>query len=93
MSRPELLKLLKEKNPKINQSELKNVIDIFCGSIENALMKGQKIELRGFGAFFIKKIKEKKSARNPKTGKIIYVEEKNKVRFRAGKKLKKDLNR
>ena len=47
MSRPELLKLLKEKNPKINQSELKNIIDIFCGSIENALTKGQKIELRG----------------------------------------------
>ena len=93
MSRPELLKLLKEKNPKINQSELKNIIDIFCSSIENALTKGQKIELRDFGSFFIKKIKEKKYARNPKTGQIIYVEEKNKVRFRAGKKLKKEINR
>ena len=85
--------IFKPYDPKINQSELKNIIDIFCGSIENALTKGQKIELRGFGSFFIKKIKEKKSARNPKTGKIIYVGEKNKVRFRAGKKLKKDLNR
>ena len=59
MSRPELLKLLKEKNPKINQSELKNIIDIFCSSIENALTKGQKIELRDFGSFFKKKLKRK----------------------------------
>ena len=93
MSRPKLIKQLKLKNPKLNNSELEFVIDIFCKSISNALKKGSKIELRGFGSFFIKRIKEKYSARNPKTGEIIYIPEKNKVRFRPSKKLKELINR
>ena len=67
-------------------------MDIFSNGIEKALLDGKKIELRGFGSFFVKKIKEKYSARNPKTGEIIYVPEKNKVRFRSSKKLKKLVN-
>ena len=92
MVRPKLIRQLKQKNPKINQSETEAVIDIFYGSIEKALKEGKKIELRGFGTFFIKKIKEKYSARNPKTGELIYIPEKNKVRFRASKNLKKIIN-
>ena len=53
----------------------------------------EKIELRGFGTFFIKRIKAKYSARNPKTSEIIYVPEKNKVRFRASKKLLELINK
>ena len=92
MSRAELIKYLKQKNPQLNKSELENVIDIFIKKIVKALSDGERIELRGFGAFFIKKIKEKFSARNPKTGELIYIPEKNKVRFRASKKLKKIIN-
>tara|TARA_Y100001958_G_C21029138_1_gene402804 strand:- start:415 stop:696 length:282 start_codon:yes stop_codon:yes gene_type:complete len=93
LSRPELIKQLKLKNPKLNSSELECVIDIFCKSISSALREGTKIELRGFGSFFIKRIKEKYSARNPKTGEIIYIPEKNKVRFRPSKKLKELINK
>ncbi len=93
MSRPEIIKELKEKNPKLSQSELETVIDIFCQSIEDALKEKKNIELRGFGTFFTKKIKEKYSARNPKTGELIYVPEKNKIRFRASKKLKEIVNK
>ena len=92
MSRPELIKQLKLKNPKLNQSEIEIIIDNFCINIEKALKDGRKVELRGFGMFFVKKIKEKYSARNPKTGELIYVPEKNKVRFRASKNLKKKIN-
>ena len=92
MSRPELIKKLKEKNPKLNFEELESIIDTFCKNLEKALVAGKTIELRGFGTFFIKKIKEKYSARNPKTGELIYVPEKNKVRFRPSKKLKKLIN-
>ena len=56
------------------------------------MISGYNIELRGFGTCFVKKIKENYSARNPKTGEIIYVPEKNKVRFKASKKLKKIIN-
>ena len=92
MSRPKIIKQLKEKNPQLNQSDLEVIIDTFSESVENALKNGQNVELRNFGTFFVKKIKEKYSARNPKTGELIYVPEKNKVRFRSSKKLKKFIN-
>ena len=93
MSRPELIKQLKQKNPELNQSDLDVIVDVFCNSIEKALKNGKNVELRGFGTFFVKKIKEKYSARNPKTGELIYVPKKNIVRFRASKKLKDFINK
>ena len=92
MSRPEIIKKLKKKNSKLNQSQIELIIDTFCENITKALKDGKKIELRGFGSFFIKKIKENYSARNPKTGELIYVPEKNKVRFKPSKNLKKLIN-
>ena len=93
MSRPEIIKQLKKKNPDLKNSELEIVLYTFCKSIEKALIEGRNVELRGFGTFFIKKIKEKYSARNPLTGEIIYIPEKNKVRFKASKKLKSLINK
>ena len=93
MSRQEIIKQLKEKNPQLSKPEIEIILDTFCKSIEIALKQNRNIELRGFGTFFIKKIKEKYSARNPRTGELIYVPEKNKVRFRASKKLKDFINK
>tara|TARA_Y100000591_G_scaffold100099_1_gene84998 strand:- start:1037 stop:1318 length:282 start_codon:yes stop_codon:yes gene_type:complete len=93
LSRPDLIKKLKEKNPNISKVDLEDIVDIFCKEIEVSLKKGYNVEFRDFGTFFIKKIKEKHSARNPKSGQLIYVPEKNKVRFRASKKLKKFINK
>ena len=93
MSRQELLKNLKEKNPNLNKIELESILDAFNESIKKALIEGRDVELRGFGTFFVKKIKEKFSARNPKTGELIYVPEKNKVRFKSSKKLNKLINK
>tara|TARA_B100000941_G_C28428782_1_gene513023 strand:- start:87 stop:368 length:282 start_codon:yes stop_codon:yes gene_type:complete len=93
LSRQELLKKFKEKNPKLNKIEIENILDTFNDSIKKALIEGRNVELRGFGTFFIKKIKEKFSARNPKTGELIYVPEKNKVRFKPSKKLNKLINK
>ena len=93
MSLPEITKKLKEKNLDYNNSDLIEFIKIFFEGLENALLKSQNVELRGFGTFFIKKIKEKYSARNPKTGELIYVPEKKKVRFKPSKKLKNYINK
>ena len=92
MSRPEFIKQLKLKHPKLNKSQLETIIDTFFQSIENALKEKKSVELRGFGTFFIKEIKEKYSARNPKTEELIYVPKKSKVRFRASKKFKEFIN-
>ena len=92
MSRPELIKLLKQKHSKLNKDQLETIINTFFKSIEEALINNRTAELRGFGTFFVKEIKEKYSARNPKTGELIYVPKKTKVRFRASKKFKQFLN-
>ena len=92
MSRPEIIKRLKEKHPKLNNPQLEKIFDTFFKCIATALENKKSIELRGFGTFFIKEIKEKYSARNPKTGEMIYVPKKNKARFRASKKFKEFIN-
>ena len=92
MSRPKLIKKLKAKHPQLNKLQLEKIIDIFFKSIEKALNEKKSVELRGFGTFFIKEIKEKFSARDPRTGELIYVPKKNKVRFRASKKFKQFIN-
>ena len=92
MSRKKLIKKLKEKNPKLNQIELENIIDIFSKSICSALKAGKNIEIRGFGRFSIKILKENFNARNPLTNELIYKPERIKVRFKASKKLNKLIN-
>ena len=92
MSKTELSRQLKEKNPSISLSEAALIIDIFVKKIKKELKSNRTIELRGFGSFYIKRIKEKFSARNPKTGELIYIPEKKKVKFRPSKNLKKEIN-
>ena len=92
MSRPELIKQLKAKHPKLNNLQLKTVIDTFFKSIESALKENKSVELRGFGTFFLREIKEKYSARNPKTGELIYVPKRNKIKFKPSKKFKQFFN-
>ena len=53
MSRQELIKKLKEKNPNLSKIELENILDTFNESIKKALIEGKNVELRGFGTFFI----------------------------------------
>ncbi len=93
MSKPEIINKLKIKYPKINNSELEIVLETFSNSIQKALIEGKSVELRGFGTFFTKKINEKFSARNPKTGELIYVPQKKRVRFKMSKKLKELMNK
>ena len=93
MSRPELIKQLKSKHPKLNQLQLETIINTFFESIEEALKEKNSVFLRGFGTFFIKEIKENYSARNPRNNKLIYVPKRNKVRFRASKKFKELINK
>ncbi len=93
MSRQKLIRQLKEKNQKLNQSELEKVVDIFSECISEALRTGNNVEIRGFGRWYCKKLKENFNARNPATKELIYKPERIKVRFRASKNLKKIINK
>jgi nucleoid DNA-binding protein len=92
LSRSKLIKQLKKKNPKLNHSEIKTVIDIFSESIAKALKKGDIVEIRGLGRWYFKKLKENFKARNPATNELIYKPERVKIRFRPSKNLKKIIN-
>jgi nucleoid DNA-binding protein len=92
LSRQKLIKQLQEKNIQLNQSESETVIDIFCGDISNALAKGRNVEIRNWGRFYTKRLKENFNARNPATNELIYKPERVKIRFRASKRLNKIIN-
>ncbi len=93
MSKPKILKKIKSKNPDISKHNLEKIYDIFFKQIAESILKKRTIEIRSLGTFFNKEVKEKKQARNPKTGEIIYVPKRNKVRFRASKRLKEIINK
>ena len=93
MSKPKIIKDLKTKNPNIKSEDLEKIFDLFLEEIIETLLNKKSIEIRSFGSFFVKEIKEKKQARNPKTGEIIYVPKRNKIRFRASKRLKELINK
>ena len=92
MSRPKLIKQLKEKNPQLNQSDIEIIIDTFSEYISQSLVAGNNIEIRGLGRWYCKKLKENFNLRNPATSELIYRPERVKIRFRASKKLNKLIN-
>ena len=91
MSRPELIKSLKNY-PLLNKKTINNYSRYFFECIRGALIEKKTVEIRSLGTFFVKEIKEKFSARNPRSGEIIYVPKKIKLDFRPSKKFKQYLN-
>jgi len=90
MTKNELIQHFAEKAsiPKV-QSEI--IVNQFFGSIFDALVKGESIEIRGLGTFHIKSYRARKG-RNPKTGKVVDIPSKKLPCFRVGKELKEMLN-
>ena len=93
MSRIDLIKQLKRKNPNLNHSEIETIIENFSDSVTSALKNGKNVEIRGFGRFICKKLKESWNLRNPSTNEIIYKPNRNKVRFKPSTILIKLLNK
>lgn len=91
MTKSEIIKILKEKNPQLQLKEVANVADIFFNMIKDTLKKEGRVEIRGFGTFSIRKRKPR-AARNPRTGEKVSLGERNVIYFRAGKALKDKVN-
>ena len=92
MSKSKLIEQLKKRNSKLNNSQLESIVNIFLDCIKDSLSKGNSVEIRGFGRWFLKKLKENHNARNPATNKLIYKPERIKIRFKASKNLNKIIN-
>ena len=91
MTKSELVQLLSERNPHLSMRDVEKIVDTVFDEITEALVRGDRVELRGFGAFSIKE-REARTGRNPRTGESVEVEEKRLPFFKTGKALREALN-
>lgn len=91
MTKSQLISLLAEKNPHLFMRDVERIVDTIFEEITAALVKGDRVELRGFGAFSIKS-RESRTGRNPRTGETVYVAAKRLPFFKTGKALRERLN-
>ena len=91
MLRSELIAKLAEEYSHLKQDDLEKIVAIILEEIAQALAEGNRVELRGFGAFSVRERKPR-VGRNPRTGETIQIAASNQPKFKAGKALKSAVN-
>ncbi|NWG46394.1 MAG: integration host factor subunit beta [Alphaproteobacteria bacterium] len=91
MIKSELVARLAEANPHLFQRDVEQIVSTIFDEIAAALARGDRVELRGFGAFSVKN-RPARTGRNPRTGDQVQVEEKFVPFFKTGKELRERLN-
>ena len=92
MTRSELIRRIAERNPELAYNDAVKLVVTFFEEISDALSRGDRVELRGFGAFWTKE-RLSRIGRNPATGAPVSVDAKQLPAFKAGKRLRERLNR
>jgi integration host factor subunit beta len=92
MTKSELMLSLSKKYPHLYQRDIETLVDVMFDNMSETLIEGGRIELRGFGAFSIRK-RDARKARNPKTGQPVSIGERHSIYFRAGKELRERVNK
>ena len=88
MTKSELIESVSEIMDDITKKDTKIIVDVIFNSMIDALKRGEKIEIRGFGSFEVKN-REARHGRNPKTGEIVNIPQKKTIFFKVGEELKK----
>ena len=91
MTKSELIQRLAEMNPHLYQRDVERIVSTIFDEISVALSRGNRVELRGFGAFSVK-ARDARVGRNPRTGASVKVARKFVPFFKAGKDLRERLN-
>lgn len=91
MTRSELIEKLFEVNEGFTKSQIELMFDTVFDSIKDALINGERIEVRGFGNFTVR-VRKPRKARNPRTGSEVELSERRAVHFKMGKELMELLN-
>lgn len=91
MIRSELVQKIAEENPHLYQRDVERIVSTVFEEIIAAMSRGDRVELRGFGAFSVKR-RDARTGRNPRTGESVQVEEKHVPFFKTGKLLRDRLN-
>jgi integration host factor subunit beta len=91
MIKSELIQRISQKNPHLYQRDVERIINTVFDKIVEALGNGDRVELRGFGAFSVKD-RQARDGRNPRTGEQVHVDAKRVPFFKTGKELRERLN-
>ena len=91
MIKSELVQQIAEENPHLYQRDVERIVSTVFAAITEALSRGDRVELRGFGAFSVK-TRDARTGRNPRTGEAVEVPEKAVPFFKAGKELRERMN-
>lgn len=91
MIKSELVQVLKEKLPELQQRDVELAVNCILGQMMDALVQGKRIEIRGFGSFNLHH-RLARIARNPKTGEAVNLPAKVVLHFKPGKEMKDRIN-
>ena len=91
MIKSELVLKIAEKNPHLYHRDVERIVNRVFDEITHAMRDGNRVELRGFGAFSAKE-RQARTGRNPRTGEAVDVTEKRVPFFKTGKELRQRLN-
>jgi integration host factor subunit beta len=91
VTKSELIKILAKRNSSLYQKDINAFVELVFNELTGALKRGDRIELRGFGAFSIRS-RSSRVARNPRTNEIVNLGERFVPYFRAGKELRTCIN-
>lgn len=91
MIKSELIQKIAAANPHLFQRDIERIVNTILDEIIAALARGDRVELRGFGAFTVKH-RAARQGRNPRTGETVFVDEKFVPFFKTGKDLRERLN-
>jgi integration host factor subunit beta len=92
MIKSELVRTLADQHRHLHQRDIESIVNAIFGTIRDALVRGDRVELRGFGTFAAKK-RDARAGRNPRTGDAVSVPGKVVPVFRTGKEMHQRLNR
>ena len=91
MTKSELIQRLADRNPHLYVRDVERIVNTIFDEITDALTAGDRVELRGFGAFSARQ-REARVGRNPRTGASVTVDAKQMPFFKCGKELRERLN-
>lgn len=91
MTKSELIQRIAELNPHLFHRDVERIVSTIFDEVADALARGDRVELRGFGAFSVKQ-RGARIGRNPRTGAAVQVAEKFIPFFKTGKQLRERLN-